>query len=167
MDHGLELITARLEILEIGVCNILQNPGKRIFLIRSYPGNIGKLIFLNFSYPGNIGKRFFSTSSYPGNIGSYDPYSVLSWKYWIVRSILSSILEIVDRTIHTQSYPGNSGSYDPNLSPMSMSRGVAGVAGGRRRRRRPINSAIWPEPWTIMPRDQISRSGSIPHFDKS
>ena len=36
----------------------------------------------------------------------------------------------------------------------------------RRRRRRPNNSPIWPEPWTITPRDQISRSGSIPHFDK-
>ena len=35
----------------------------------------------------------------------------------------------------------------------------------RRRRRRPNNSPIWPEPWTITPRDQISRSGSIPHFD--
>ena len=34
MDHDLELIIARLEILEIEVCNILQNPG-----------NIGKLIF--------------------------------------------------------------------------------------------------------------------------
>ena len=34
MDHGLELIIARLEILEIEVCNILQNPG-----------NIGKRIF--------------------------------------------------------------------------------------------------------------------------
>ena len=45
MDPGLELIIARLEILEIEVCNILQNPGnigKRIFLIQSYPGNIGK-----------------------------------------------------------------------------------------------------------------------------
>ena len=43
MDHGLELIIPRLEILEIGVCNILQNPeniGKRIFLTQSYPGNI-------------------------------------------------------------------------------------------------------------------------------
>jgi len=30
--------------------------------------------------------------------------SVLSWKYWIVRSILSSILEIVDRTIHIISF---------------------------------------------------------------
>ena len=48
MDHGLELIIARLEILEIGVCNILQNPG-----------NIGKRTFSNFSYPGNIGKRIF------------------------------------------------------------------------------------------------------------
>ena len=49
-----------------------------------------------------------------------------------------------------------------------MSRGVA----GRRRGSPggggggdPNNSPIWPEPWTITPRDQISRSGSIPHFD--
>ena len=44
MEHDLELIIPRLEILEIEVCNILQNPGnigKRIFLIQSYPGNIG------------------------------------------------------------------------------------------------------------------------------
>ena len=27
MEHGLELIIARLEILEIGVCNIIHNPG--------------------------------------------------------------------------------------------------------------------------------------------
>ena len=60
--------------------------------------------------------------------------SVLSWKYWIVRSIYQSysgniglydsyirpILEILDRTIHTQSYPGNSGSYDP-MSPQQGS----------------------------------------------
>ena len=48
MEHGLELIIARLGILEIEVCNILQNPGnigKLIFLIQSYPGNIGNLIF--------------------------------------------------------------------------------------------------------------------------
>ena len=48
MEHDLELITARLEILEIGVCNILQNHGnigKRTFLSQSYPGNIGNLIF--------------------------------------------------------------------------------------------------------------------------
>ena len=75
MDHDLELFIPILEILEIEVCNILYNPG-------------------------NIGKRIFSIQSYPGNSGSYDPYSVLAWKYWIVRSIY-------------QSYPGNSGSYDP------------------------------------------------------
>ena len=50
------------------------------------------------------GPQIRINQSHPGNIGSYDPYSVLSWKYWIVRSILSSILEIVDRTIHTQFY---------------------------------------------------------------
>ena len=90
MDHDLEIIIARLEILEIEVCNILQNPGnigKMIFL-QSYPGNIGKWIFWIFSYPGNIGKRIF---------------------------LISHILEILDRTIHTQFYPGNSGSYDPYI----------------------------------------------------
>ena len=64
MEHDLELSIARLEILEIEVCNILQNPGnigKRIFLIQSYPGNIGKRIFPIFPYPGNIGNLFFST----------------------------------------------------------------------------------------------------------
>ena len=49
MDHDLELIIPRLEILEIEVCNILYNPG-------------------------NIGKRIFSTQFHPGNSGSYDPY---------------------------------------------------------------------------------------------
>ena len=58
MEHELELIIARLEILEIGVCNILQNPG-----------NIGKRIFLIQSYPGNIGNVFFSIVR-------------ISWKYW-------------------------------------------------------------------------------------
>ena len=72
MEHDLELIIARLEILEIEVCNILQNPG-------------------------NIGNLSFSTSSYPGNIGSYDPYSVLSWKYWKLKSsTFSLILEILE-----------------------------------------------------------------------
>ena len=63
MEHDWELFIARLEILEIGVCNILQNPGnigKRIFLIQSYPGNIGNLIFPNFPYPGNIGNIIVS-----------------------------------------------------------------------------------------------------------
>ena len=59
MEHGLELIIARLEILEIGVCNILQNPG-----------NIGKLFFFTQSYPGNIGNLIFQISPYPGNVGN-------------------------------------------------------------------------------------------------
>ena len=62
MDHEFELISPPLEILEIEVCNILQNPGnigKHIFLIQSYPGNIGKLFFLFFPYPGNIGNMIF------------------------------------------------------------------------------------------------------------
>ena len=62
MNHGLELIIPILEILEIEVCNILQNPGnigKRIFLTQSYPGNIGNLTFPIFPYPGNIGNMSF------------------------------------------------------------------------------------------------------------
>ena len=62
MEHGLELIIARLEILEIEVCNILHNPGnigQRIFLTQSYPANIGKLIFPIFLYPGNTGNMCF------------------------------------------------------------------------------------------------------------
>ena len=48
MEHGLELMIARLEILEIEVCNILQNPG-----------NIGNDSFSIFWTPGNIGNLFF------------------------------------------------------------------------------------------------------------
>ena len=62
MEHNLELLSPILEILEIGVCNIIQNPGnigKRFFLIQSYPGNIGNLIFPIFPYPGNIGNMIF------------------------------------------------------------------------------------------------------------
>ena len=59
MDHGLELIIPRLEILEIEVCNILQNPG-----------NIGNWTFFMFPHPGNIGKLFFPFFGYPGNTGN-------------------------------------------------------------------------------------------------
>ena len=59
MEHELELIIARLEILEIGVCNIIHNPG-----------NIGNLSFSIFWTPGNIGNLFFSFSGHPGNIGN-------------------------------------------------------------------------------------------------
>ena len=86
MEHGLELIIARLEILEIEVCNISYKPR-----------DIGNLSFSTSSYPGNIGNLSFSTSSYPGNIGSYDPYSVLSWKYWKLKSSTFSVmLEIME-----------------------------------------------------------------------
>ena len=59
MEHDLELIIARLEILEIEVCNIIQNPG-----------NIGNHIFSIFWTPGNIGNLFFPFPGYPGNIGN-------------------------------------------------------------------------------------------------
>ena len=51
MEHELELIIARLEILEIEVCNISYKPR-----------DIGNLSFSTSSYPGNIGKRIFLIS---------------------------------------------------------------------------------------------------------
>ena len=58
MEHDLELFSPILEILEIGVCNIIYNPG-----------NIGNLSFSIFWTPGNIGNSFFSNFQ-------------ISWKYW-------------------------------------------------------------------------------------
>ena len=89
MEHGLELIIARLEILEIEVCNISYKPR-----------DIGNLSFSTSSYPGNIGNLSFSTSSYPGNIGKRIFFNFLiSWKQWIVRSILSPILERLEISV--------------------------------------------------------------------
>ena len=59
MEHELELIIARLEILEIEVCNIFHNPG-----------NVGNLSFSIYWTPGNIGNLFFPFFGYPGNIGN-------------------------------------------------------------------------------------------------
>ena len=63
MDHDLELISPILDILEIEVCNILQNPG-----------NTGKLIFL-FSHILAILEIHFL-------------HFLLSWKYWKLKSPL-------------------------------------------------------------------------------
>ena len=62
MEHGLELIIAILEILDIEVFNIIYKPrdiGNLSFSTSSYPGNIGNLIFPIFPYPGNIGNMIF------------------------------------------------------------------------------------------------------------
>ena len=60
MEHDLELFSPILEILEIGVCNIIYNPG-----------NYWKLDFFDFLLSWKYWKLdFFSTSSYPGNIGN-------------------------------------------------------------------------------------------------
>ena len=56
MEHGLELISPILEILEIEVSNILYNPG-----------NIENHSLSNFYHLGDIGEYFLF---------------LLSWKYW-------------------------------------------------------------------------------------
>ena len=85
MEHDLELIIARLEILEIEVCNIIYKPR-----------DIGNLSFSTSSYPGNIGKRIFLIQSYPGNIGK-----------WIF--LISHILEILENTIQ-KVFPNSAGA---------------------------------------------------------
>ena len=72
MEHDLELIIARLEILEIEVCNILQNPG-----------NIGNLSFSVFLDAWKYWKSDFSVF-------------LDAWKYWKSESAtFSRILEIL------------------------------------------------------------------------
>ena len=57
MDHDLELIIARLEILEIEVCNIIHNPG-------------------------NIGNHFFYILDAWKYWKSIFSIFRISWKYW-------------------------------------------------------------------------------------
>ena len=71
MDHDLELIIPILEILEIEVFNIIYKPG-----------NIGNLSFSIPHILEILENVFFNF--------------LISWKYWIVRSILSPILEILE-----------------------------------------------------------------------
>ena len=89
MDHGLELISPGLEILEIEVSNILYNLG-----------NIGNLSFSIVSDPGNIGNQFFPISDMvemraaggrlqglgSGGLGLFLEHGSwnfrISWKYW-------------------------------------------------------------------------------------
>ena len=89
MEHGLELITARLEILEIEVFNILYKPrdiGNLSFSTSSYPGNIGNLIFPIFPYPGNLGGGRVAPLVRFSRLGlvledCFFPYFSASWKY--------------------------------------------------------------------------------------
>ena len=82
MEHGLELIIARLEILEIEVCNIIYNPGnigKRIFQLSPILEIVDRTIHISVpSWKYWIVRSIYQ--SYPGNSGSCDPYLVLSWK---------------------------------------------------------------------------------------
>ena len=82
MEHDLELFSPILEILEIGVCNILYNPENIGNGYKQLPHILGILenVFFNFLISWKYWKYDFSNFSHPGNIGSYDPYSVLSWK---------------------------------------------------------------------------------------
>ena len=74
--------------------------GTRIRINYCPPGNIGNRGLQHYLQSWKDGTLDFSNFSYPGNIGKLFFNFLTSWKYWIVRSILSSILEIVDRTIH-------------------------------------------------------------------
>ena len=145
MEHGLELIIARLEILEIEVCNIIYNPG-----------NIGKRTFSMFWYPGNIGKLVFSIFR-------------ISWKYW--KYDFSWFLGFLQKRRAPKFHAGCTGQWAEisHMRPIQARKlklfQTPISRWPRRRRRRADNCPIWPDTWTITPRDQISRSVSIPHFD--
>ena len=101
MDHGLELISPILEILEIEVFNILYNPGnigKWIFLLFLYPGNIGNvmcLFILIFYISSVLTTTFFGEKFYEwfGTIGNsmYTLFQIMtleSWSMGIVRPVM-------------------------------------------------------------------------------
>ena len=142
MEHDLELVIPRLEILEIEVCNIIYNPV-----------NIGKTCFFYVLVSWKYWKLVFSISWYPGNIGNM---------IFLIFEINKKTRAEISRRMHRRmsrdlSYETDSGQ-KLKLFQTPISKW--------RLRRRPNNSPIWPEPWTIRHRDQISRSGSIPHFDQ-
>ena len=149
MEHGLEWIIAGLEILEIEVCNILHNPG-----------NIGKHFFdsvLSWKY------WKFDFSNFP-----------ISWKYWKYDfNVCFCFLQKRRAPKFHAEWSGFRGEIS-HMRPIQARKLKLFQTPilewrwrrrRRRRRRRPNNSPIWPEPWTITPRDRISRSGSIPRFD--
>ena len=75
MEHGLELIIARLEIF-----------GNLIFYIFSYPGNIGNRVFLIAWYPGNTGGGRAAPGVVLCCLGLFLEHVSwnfrISWKYW-------------------------------------------------------------------------------------
>ena len=84
MEHDLELISPRMEILEIEVFNIIYNPrniGNWIFLIAWYPGNIGDRVFLIAWYPGNAGGGRAAPGVVLCCLGLFLEH--VSWNFWI------------------------------------------------------------------------------------
>ena len=68
MEHDLELFSPILEILKIGVCNIIYNPGnigKRIYLIFQILEILENDVFLVSTMLEIYGKLIFHISSYP------------------------------------------------------------------------------------------------------
>ena len=132
--------------------------GYWIFPISCYPGNTGGgraapgATLQGLDYFWNM---FPGISGYPGNIGNMF-FSMFC--FFFSKQMRAEISRRMHRRMSRDlSYETDSGQ-KLKLFQTPISR-------GRRRRRRADNSPIWPDPWTITPRDQISRSGSIPHFD--
>ena len=109
--------------------------------------------------PGNIGKRTFSMFWYPGNIGN-----LIFVEFWIFSKKDARRNFTQDAPVH-----GPRSLIWDRFRPEKLKLFQTPIFKWRRRRRRwrrrADNSPIWPDPWTITPREQISRSGSIPHFD--
>ena len=135
---------------------------KSVFPIFSYPGNTGggrteaggRLQGLCCAALDYFWNMFPGISGYPGNIGNMVFYS------------LGLLQKRCAPKFHAGCTDGWAEiSHMRPIQARKLKLFQTWISKWRRRRRRPNNSPIWPEPWTITPRDQISRSGSIPHFD--
>ena len=80
MDHRLELLIARLEILEIEVCNILQNPG-----------NIGKRIFFDSVLSWKYWKTYFLTQCLASCLSEWCAHCQVLWGVSEIQDQLQSV----------------------------------------------------------------------------
>ena len=135
-------------------------------LIQSYPGNRWKFDFYNFLISWKYWKSSFFWLLISWKYWKLDFSNFLiSWKYW--KYDFSWFLGFLQK----RRAPKFHAEWSGFRSEISHLRPIQGQKlklfqtpisrWHRRRRRRADNSPIWPDPWTITPRDQISVRESL------
>ena len=147
------LISHILEILEIEVCNILYN-----LEIRAAGGRLQGLCCAALDYFWNM---IPGISGYPGNIGNlfFLYFGIFQKKTCaeISRRMHRSMGR--DLSYETDSGPKTKTVSDPNFQ-LTATAAAATTTATTSQQLSHLARAL-----SITPRDQISRSGSIPHFD--